>query len=313
MYQDIYRKKKRMRIEKILGIVFLGMGSLLVIGVALMIILPPKAPAPLGILDGYGPDGILDSSALESDQRGSSTFLLSQVPHESELGAQNDDNRLASTTVTQVESGSLPSVLLPESSLESDRIEGLTAAVNAEDAGNAEDAVNSGDVGNAGIAGDDSLKVSQPIRISIPALGIDAPVQPVGLVLQESDGRDYFQWSTPDEYAVGWHDLSAPLGMPGNTVFNGHNNIHGAVFKDLADLELGERLILYDENRSYRYQITQRELFEEDGMPLKDRFWNARWMLPTSDERLTIITCWPNTTNSHRLVVIAHPIDEAGT
>jgi sortase A len=203
--------------------------------------------------------------------------------------------------MTQVETGSLPSVLLPESSLSPDRYEDLTAStidVNA---------------GNAGDAGDDSFSVTQPKRISIPALGVDAPVQAVGAALQESEGRDYFQWSTPDEYAVGWHDSSAPLGVPGNTVFNGHNNIYGAVFKDLADLELGERLILYDENRSYMYQITQRELFVEDGMLLKDRFWNARWMLPTSDERLTIITCWPNTTNSHRLVVIAHPIDEAGT
>ncbi len=290
-----------MRIEKFLGVVFLGMGSLLVIGVSLKIILPPKAPAALGILDGYGPEGILSSSAQESDERGSSTFLSSQVPNESELGDQNEDYRLASTSMTQVESGSLASVLLPESSLSPDRFEDLTAStidVNA---------------GNAGDAGDDSFSATQPKRFSIPALGVDAPVQAVGAALQESEGRDYFQWSTPDEYAVGWHDSSAPLGVPGNTVFNGHNNIYGAVFKDLADLELGERLILYDENRSYMYQITQRELFVEDGMPLKDRFWNARWMLPTSDERLTIITCWPNTTNSHRLVVIAHPIDEAGT
>jgi LPXTG-site transpeptidase (sortase) family protein len=307
MYQDIYRKKKRMRIEKILGVVFLGMGSLLVIGVALMIILPPKAPAPLGILDGYGPDGILDTSALGSIQHSSSTSLSSPVGNESETGDQKDDNRLASTNKIQVGSGSLPSILLPESSLAPDRFAGLTAAANQVDAGNV------GDASSAGDAGTDSFPATQPIRISIPALGIDARVQPVGSVLQESDGRDYFQWSTPDEYAVGWHDSSAPLGMPGNTVFNGHNNIYGAVFKNLADLELGERLILYDENRSYMYQITQRELFEEDGMPLKDRFWNARWMLPTSDERLTIITCWPNTTNSHRLVVIAHPIDEAGT
>ena len=85
------------------------------------------------------------------------------------------------------------------------------------------------------------------------------------------------------------------------------------MFQNLVDLEVGEQVILYDDERSYEYQVIQRVLFEEDGQPLRERHRNARWMLPTSDERLTIITCWPNSTNSHRLVVVAQPIDETGS
>jgi sortase A len=39
----------------------------------------------------------------------------------------------------------------------------------------------------------------------------------------------------------------------------------------------------------------------------EQRIKNGRFMQPTEDERLTIITCWPPTNNTHRLAVIAKP------
>jgi len=154
----------------------------------------------------------------------------------------------------------------------------------------------------------------QPVRISIPAIGVDAPVEAVGVRSQSvEDEEQILQWAVPDGYAVGWHHTSAPLHAPGNTVLNGHNNMHGAVFRNLVDLEVGERLTLYDDDGSYEYEVTQRALFEEDGQSMKERNWNARWMLPTSDERLTIISCWPFSTNTHRVVIVAHPAEAIGT
>ena len=47
--------------------------------------------------------------------------------------------------------------------------------------------------------------------------------------------------------------FSALLGEPGNTILNGHNNVHGAIFRNLADLELGVEIVLYDANESYTY------------------------------------------------------------
>jgi sortase A len=34
---------------------------------------------------------------------------------------------------------------------------------------------------------------------------------------------------------------------------------------------------------------------------------NARWIEPTEDERLTLVSCWPYETNAYRLVVVARP------
>ena len=164
------------------------------------------------------------------------------------------------------------------------------------------------------ISDHEMLGYTQPVRISIPAIGVGTTVGAVGVRSQaHEDEEQILQWAVPDGYAVGWHHTSAPLHAPGNTVLNGHNNMHGAVFRNLVDLELGERLILYDDDGSYEYEVTQRVLFEEDEQSMKERNWNARWMLPTSDERLTIISCWPFSTNTHRVVIVAHPADTVGT
>lgn len=155
--------------------------------------------------------------------------------------------------------------------------------------------------------------LTQPFRLVIPDLYIDAPIRPVSMNYIEDEDDRFLQWSVPNDFAAGWHESSAPLGQPGNTILNGHNNVHGAIFRNLVDLELGAEIVLHDANQSYTYEVTGRELFEEDGQPLKVRLDNARWMLPTSDERITIISCWPLATNSHRIVVIAHPVNSNGS
>jgi len=35
---------------------------------------------------------------------------------------------------------------------------------------------------------------------------------------------------------------------------------------------------------------------------------NARWIMASSDERLTLVTCWPAYSNTHRLILVAKPI-----
>lgn len=159
------------------------------------------------------------------------------------------------------------------------------------------------------ISAQDRAWSESSLRVSIPALSIDAPVVPVSLEVQQNGSRrPHQQWSVPDSYAAGWHESSAPPGQAGNTVLNGHNNIHGAVFSNLVDLTLGDPIILYEADRKYIYQVVHREFLPEQGEPLKARLWNARWIAPSDDVRLTIVTCWPNSSNSHRLVVIAQPL-----
>lgn len=151
-----------------------------------------------------------------------------------------------------------------------------------------------------------------PIRIVIPAIDLDAPVSSISLEKIVDGDQTYYQWPVPDEYMAGWHDNSARLGTAGNTVLNGHHNIYGEVFRDLIDLEEGAEIILYDKDRSYTYRVTVKEVFAERDQPMAIRIENAHWIAPTEDERITLITCWPYTDNSHRLVIVAEPVGDGG-
>jgi sortase A len=149
----------------------------------------------------------------------------------------------------------------------------------------------------------------QPMQIKIPAIDVDAPVVEVSLQpITTTNGTRYYQWEVPAGYLAGWHDNSARLGQPGNTVINGHHNIYGEIFRDLVDLDVGDRLILYDQDKRYVYQVAETEIFPERGQSLSARRENAQWMAASDDERVTLITCWPYTDNSHRVVVVAKPV-----
>ena len=152
----------------------------------------------------------------------------------------------------------------------------------------------------------------QPTRLVIPMLELDAPVKAAELLTWQEGTKLYTQWTVPDEFAVGWHGDSAPLGEVGNTVLNGHHNVHGEVFRDLINLPVGEEIIIYDGDQPFTYRVTNMELLRNQGVPLRERLANGRWFHSTEDERLTLSTCWPYTSNTHRLVVVAHLVDGEG-
>ncbi|MCS7061569.1 MAG: sortase [Anaerolineae bacterium] len=147
-----------------------------------------------------------------------------------------------------------------------------------------------------------------PRQILIPAIDLSAPIQPVSLAVS-ANGRTA-EWGLPIGRAAGWHNTSARLGESGNLVLNGHHNIEGRVFERLKDLQPGDRIILLGAYRKVTYEVVDRKLLRERGQPIPVRIENARWIRPTSDDRLTLVTCWPPTDNSHRLIVIARPIAE---
>lgn len=150
---------------------------------------------------------------------------------------------------------------------------------------------------------------NQPQRIVIPSIDVDAPVVDVNLAAIESNGETYYQWQVPDAYEAGWHNTSAPMGQVGNTVLNGHHNIFGEVFGKLVDLEVGAEIVVYDKNSAHNYVVANMQILPERDQPFAVRVENAAWILPTNDERLTLVTCWPHNDNSHRLIVVAYPTD----
>ncbi|MEM7348694.1 MAG: sortase [Chloroflexota bacterium] len=145
-----------------------------------------------------------------------------------------------------------------------------------------------------------------PTHLEIPAVGIDADIIPVGWQLVEQNGRKFSIWEVAD-FAVGWHQTTAHLGQRGNTVLAAHHNMNGEVFRDLPNVEIGDTIIAYADGQPFEYTVETKTIVKELGEPLAVRQQNAQWIAPTTDERLTLVSCWPYNSNSHRIIVIAKP------
>jgi sortase A len=145
-----------------------------------------------------------------------------------------------------------------------------------------------------------------PTRIVAPAIGLDATVVPMGWDLVKRNGAMVSEWAVPSG-AAGWHITSAVPGERGNVVLSGHHNIEGKVFRYVVDLQPGDEVTLYVEDMPYPYWVTEKYILQEAGMPLEVRRRNAQWIMPTQDERLTLVTCWPYEWpgNTHRVIVVA--------
>ena len=148
-----------------------------------------------------------------------------------------------------------------------------------------------------------------PTRLVIPAIGLDAPVAPVGWSNVKQGGQLVSMWNVPNRFAAGWLNTSALAGERGNTVLDGHHNIAGEVFRYVVDLKRGDTIQMWVGNQPREYVVSLRKILPEKGQPLEVRLDNAKWIQPTSDERLTLVTCWPYTNNTHRLIVVALPAD----
>lgn len=147
-----------------------------------------------------------------------------------------------------------------------------------------------------------------PINIQITNIGLNSMIITAGKTELIIDDVKYSSWESP-EYVVGWQDTSAQLGRIGNTVLIGHHNSFGSVFKNLKDLEVGEIILLTSNNQVFNYVVKEIMILPEKGQNLDTRLENAKWLWPTTDERLTLVTCWPKYDNSHRLIVVALPVD----
>jgi sortase A len=145
-----------------------------------------------------------------------------------------------------------------------------------------------------------------PDRVFIPRLDRDLPVEAVGMA-PSALASGVFEWGVPDHRAAGWLNSSAPFGVPGNTVLDGHHNIKGEAFRDLWTLQKGDEITLYAAEQSRSYVVSEVLILPEKNQPLEVRLTNAAYIQPTSDERLTLITCWPYESNTHRVVVVALP------
>ncbi len=144
-------------------------------------------------------------------------------------------------------------------------------------------------------------------RIVAETVGLDAPVIGVGWVTEDRSGVPTNIWSVAD-YAAGWHKNSALPGQGGNIVLSGHHNIKGEVFRYTIDLNVGDIITIYLGDQPYQYAVVDKFIVKDKGEPDAVRRENAKWIGPFNEERLTLVTCWPYTNNTHRAIVIAKPV-----
>lgn len=146
-----------------------------------------------------------------------------------------------------------------------------------------------------------------PDRVVIPSIQLDAPIVPIHFKVMHLDNQTYEQWLVPNKFAAGWHETSALLGKIGNTVLNGHHNVYGKVFRNLVKLEKGDEIDVYSGSKVFKYIVDTKLLLPERFQTIEKREENAKWIMPTTDERLTLVTCWPADSNTHRVIIVAFP------
>jgi len=125
----------------------------------------------------------------------------------------------------------------------------------------------------------------EALSIRIPALNIQAAVV-------SGDSWDALQ------RGVGHHPGSANPGELGNMVLAGHDDIYGSVFKDLALLKPGDRIIITTQSNTFTYVVQAHEIVEPTETRVMD---NSR----KDSARLTLITCYPYEVDTRRYVVYA--------
>lgn len=126
---------------------------------------------------------------------------------------------------------------------------------------------------------------SNPVSISIPAIGLKLPVEESAIV----DGV----WKI--SYQGASHlDKSADPGEGGNIVIYGHNK--NLLFGPIRWLKEGDLIEITDENRTlYTYRVVKTVITTPD---------DIEYVLPKSEEILTLYTC-TGLLDSKRNIVLA--------
>lgn len=152
---------------------------------------------------------------------------------------------------------------------------------------------------------------SPPIQLKVPSVGIDSEVVPVGWdMIPARGGGMKPEWQVAD-FAVGHHAGSANPGQVGNVVLSGHVDYKGEVFRNLHKVNKGDVVTLHTEKGQYIYVITDMRIVQEEGVSEEQKRQNARFMDPTPDATLTMITCYPYGIDTHRFIAIAKPYQPA--
>jgi LPXTG-site transpeptidase (sortase) family protein len=156
-----------------------------------------------------------------------------------------------------------------------------------------------------------STPVPMPaVRIIIPKIDVNAVIVEIDLKVEWRQGMWQGVWDTA-AYAVGHRQNSAHPGERGNIVLSGHNNTEGAVFRRLAELAPGDEVFVYTLDEEFVYVVEHVDIVRAVGASSEEKAKHAAYTARTPDETLTLVSCWPYITYTHRVYVVAKPKGQA--
>ena len=126
---------------------------------------------------------------------------------------------------------------------------------------------------------------SAPVRLRIPAIGVDTPVMRLGLA---ADGTVQVPPITAHDRA-GWYEHSPTPGQTGPSVILGHVTVGAygdGVFRHLKDLHKGDRIVARLENGTAAvFAVTDVRTVAKADFPSKEVYGNV------NRPELRLITC----------------------
>lgn len=123
----------------------------------------------------------------------------------------------------------------------------------------------------------------QAVRLQIPRLNVDAPVV-------QGDGWEQLK------KGVGQHIGSSNPGQNGNVVLTAHNDVYGELFRYLDQLQPGDNVIVYTQQRQHVYVVDRTVIVEPTAVEV---------MASTGSPTVTLISCYPYLVDKQRIVVFA--------
>lgn len=145
------------------------------------------------------------------------------------------------------------------------------------------------------------IPIDTEFSILIPRIGATAKIYPNVNPEDETEFREVLKSGIA--HARG----TVFPGIPGNTYLFAHStdnwwNVgrYNAVFYLLKDLEKGDEVVVFFENRRYNYTVSEKYLADPTEVSLLQYSHGV-------EEKLVLQTCWPPGTTWKRLFIIAKP------
>ncbi|GAA2441326.1 hypothetical protein GCM10010388_33040 [Streptomyces mauvecolor] len=139
-----------------------------------------------------------------------------------------------------------------------------------------------------------SLPASKPVRVRIPAAGVDAsPVLDLG---PAADGTVEVP-SVADADKIGWYDKGVAPGQTGPAVLIGHfDTVKGpAVLKNVSKVKVGDLIsVARADGKTAEFKVRALEQVDKSAFPTQKVYGN------TDRPELRVITCGGELTGGHR-------------